>query len=87
MQIGSFCTNYNHWSDNITIRAYVQDIVVPYFKHTIADLRAADVTISPRPSHLESRYASSSSTAAGWRSSTAGGRTSTAGHACPRASD
>tara|TARA_B110001450_G_C17456802_1_gene414415 strand:+ start:109 stop:525 length:417 start_codon:yes stop_codon:yes gene_type:complete len=44
MQIGSFCTNYNHWSDNITIRAYVQDIVVPYFKHTIADLRAADVT-------------------------------------------
>lgn len=38
--IASFCTTYNHWSDNITSKAYVKDIVVPYFKAKIETMRA-----------------------------------------------
>jgi hypothetical protein len=30
--IGSFVGTTNHWSDNVTSIAYVQDVVVPYFK-------------------------------------------------------
>ena len=41
--IGSFCATYNHWSDNITSKAYVIDIVVPYFKNKINAMR----TINP----------------------------------------
>ena len=37
--IGSFCATYNHWSDNITSKAYVIDIVVPYFKNKINAMR------------------------------------------------
>jgi hypothetical protein len=40
--IASFCCTYNHWSDNITSQAYIQDIVVPYFKKTITAMRAAN---------------------------------------------
>ena len=38
--IASFCATYNHWSDNITSKAYVKDIVVPYFKAKIETRRA-----------------------------------------------
>ena len=40
--IASFCCTYNHWSDNITSKAYIQDIAVPYFKETITAMRAAN---------------------------------------------
>ena len=38
--IGSFCCTANHWSDDITSRAYIRDIAVPYLKKKIASLRA-----------------------------------------------
>ena len=38
--ITSFCTTYNHWSDNITSKAYITDVVVPYFKAKIETMRA-----------------------------------------------
>ena len=40
--IGSFCATANHWSDPVTSRAYIMDIVVPYFKAMITELRAID---------------------------------------------
>ena len=40
--IASFCCTSNHWSDNITSRAYVKDVAVPYFRRQIDALRAAD---------------------------------------------
>lgn len=33
--IASFCCTANHWSDDITSRAYIKDVVVPYFKNKI----------------------------------------------------
>ena len=42
--IASFCCTSNHWSDDVTSRAYIKDVAVPYFKKKIASLRAADPT-------------------------------------------
>ena len=42
INIASFCCTANHWSDNVTSRAYVKDVAVPYLKEKIAALRAAD---------------------------------------------
>ena len=61
--IASFCTTYNHWSDNITSKAYVKDIVVPYFKAKIETMRAINPRAGASPS--TSRSASSSSTHGG----------------------
>ena len=33
--VASYATTDNHWSDDITSRAYVRDIAVPYFKKKI----------------------------------------------------
>jgi hypothetical protein len=30
--VGSFCATGNHWSDDLTSKGYVQDIVKPYAK-------------------------------------------------------
>ena len=43
--IASFCTTSNHWSDNVTSRAYVKEIAVPYFHKKIAELRTIDSTL------------------------------------------
>ena len=43
--IASFCCTANHWSDNVTSRAYVKDVVVPYFRQKINELRALDASI------------------------------------------
>lgn len=40
--IASFCCTSNHWSDNVTSRAYVKDVAVPYFRRKILALRADD---------------------------------------------
>ena len=61
--IASFCATYNHWSDNITSKAYVKDIVVPYFKAKIETMRAINPRAGASPS--TSRSASSSSTHGG----------------------
>ena len=42
VNIGSFCATVNHWSDDITTRAYVSDILVPYYKSVIEAMHAAD---------------------------------------------
>ena len=42
LNIASFCCTVNHWSDNVTSHAYVNDVAVPYLKAKIAALRAAD---------------------------------------------
>ena len=48
--IWSFCCTANHWSDDITSRAYVRDIAVPYFKKKINALRTiASLDDSPMP--------------------------------------
>ena len=39
--IVSFCTTANHWSDDITSKAYVRDIAVPYFKKKVKEMHAA----------------------------------------------
>jgi len=38
--IVSFCTTKNHWSDDITSKAFVRDIAVPYFKKKVSALHA-----------------------------------------------
>ena len=43
--IGSFCCTSNHWSDNITSKAYVTDIFVPYCRAKIEALRAIDPSL------------------------------------------
>ena len=40
--ISSCCCTSNHWSDDVTSRAYVTDVLVPYFKQKIAAIRAVD---------------------------------------------
>ena len=40
--VGSFCCTSNHWSDDVTSKAYVRDIADPYFKAKISELRASD---------------------------------------------
>ena len=40
--IASYCVTSNHWSDDVTSRAYVQDVAVPYFKAKIEALRAVN---------------------------------------------
>ena len=40
--MASFCCTSNHWSDDVTSKAYVKDVAVPYFKKKIATLRAED---------------------------------------------
>ena len=40
--ISSFVVTYNHWSDNISSRAYVTDVVVPYLRNKIKAMREAD---------------------------------------------
>jgi hypothetical protein len=44
--IGSFCCTANHWSDNVTSKAYVTDIFVPYCRAKIEALRAVDPSLS-----------------------------------------
>jgi hypothetical protein len=44
--ITSFCCTSNHWSDDITSRAYVKDIAAPYFKKKIEALRDVDPSLS-----------------------------------------
>ena len=39
--IASFCATHNHWSDDITSRAYVKDVAVPYFRRKIEAERSA----------------------------------------------
>lgn len=39
--IASFCATANHWSDDITSKAYVRDIAVPYFKKKVKEMHAA----------------------------------------------
>ena len=39
--IASWCVTSNHWSDDVTSRVYICDIVVPYFKKKIDALHAA----------------------------------------------
>ena len=43
--IGSFCCTSNHWSDNVTSKAYVTDIFVPYCRAKIEALRAIDPSL------------------------------------------
>ena len=40
--IGSFCTTDNHWADDVTSKALVKDIVVPFFRRKINHLRAVN---------------------------------------------
>ena len=40
--IGSFCTTDNHWADDVTSKALVKDIVVPFFRRKINQLRAVN---------------------------------------------
>ena len=44
--IASFCVTPNHWSDDVTSRAYIEDVAVPYFKAEIEALRAQDEALS-----------------------------------------
>ena len=43
--IASFCVTPNHWSDDVTSRAYMEDVAVPYFKKEIEALRARDASL------------------------------------------
>ena len=43
--IASFCVTSNHWSDDVTSRAYVKDVAVPYLKAKIESIRALDETL------------------------------------------
>jgi hypothetical protein len=43
--IASFCCTRNHWSDDVTSRAYVTDVAAPYFKRKIEALRTADPSL------------------------------------------
>ena len=43
--VASFCVTANHWSDNVTSRAYVKDVAVPYFRKKIAELRTIDKSL------------------------------------------
>lgn len=40
--IASFCTTANHWADDVTSKAYVKDVAVPYFKRTVEKLHRQD---------------------------------------------
>jgi hypothetical protein len=40
--LGSFCTTDNHWADDVTSKALVKDIVVPFFRRKINQLRAVN---------------------------------------------
>ena len=40
--IASFCCTDNHWSDDVTSRAYIKDVAVPYFKRKIEAMRSKD---------------------------------------------
>ena len=42
--LGGFCATANHWSDDVTSRGYIKDIVVPYFKRTIEAMRKTDLS-------------------------------------------
>ena len=43
--IASACCTSNHWSDDVTSKAYVISILVPYFKHKLQAIRAVDPTL------------------------------------------
>ena len=40
--IASFCTTANHWADDVTSKAYVKDVAVPYFEKTVKKLHQQD---------------------------------------------
>eukprot|EP00967_Tisochrysis_lutea_P011262 scaffold12735_cov32-Tisochrysis_lutea.AAC.2 len=37
---GSYCLTANHWSDDVTSKAYVTDVAVPYYREMISVLSA-----------------------------------------------
>jgi hypothetical protein len=45
--IASFCCTDNHWSDDVTSKAYVQDVVVPYFRMKIEELLKEGIPCKP----------------------------------------
>jgi len=45
--IGSACVTSSHWSDNITSKAIVRDIIVPFFRKRIHALRAGGIACLP----------------------------------------
>jgi hypothetical protein len=40
--IASFCCTANHWSDNVTSKAYIKDVADPYFRKTVDRLHKED---------------------------------------------
>ena len=45
--VASYATTANHWSDDITTRAWVAHVVVPYFREAIRALRARGARCKP----------------------------------------
>lgn len=43
--VASLCCTANHWSDNVTSKAYINDVFVPYCRAKIEALRAIDPSL------------------------------------------